>query len=244
MFLGFQSKCKGLASSNIPVYLNEEEDGRVHVRKEKEDSPEAKEKLSRRIALHNMRSVNFDLEERGIPLDIQGDSSLVVNWVCGRWTVLGSQYQERVDRIINTLDAMQSWYNIRPPEAGRDIITHTFREWNQRADYLTHEAREGRPCDYFSESLIALESNLISDCKYVPCLVKAGFDGGVCAKGSACGVWVEIGLRAPNGHIIMRDVFVECWLLHPTSTVTDTELSALERIIDVLPRVLSLFPLV
>ncbi|CAK0900489.1 unnamed protein product, partial [Prorocentrum cordatum] len=77
---------------------------------------------------------------------------------------------------------------------------------------------------------------------YIPCLIKAGFDGGVYSRGSACGVWMQIGLRNKyifsRTDIIFKDVYLAAWCLPPSATVTDTELSAAERICEVLPQVL------
>ena len=79
--------------------------------------------------------------------------------------------------------------------------------------------------------------------EYIPCLIRAGFDGGVCAKGSACGAWIEIGLKAKNDfrNIIYRDVYEAAWCLDSGSTVTQTELSAAEHIIGVLPQIICNF---
>jgi len=178
----FQKKCKGLASSGVPVFLNLDEDGGVHIGQDREDTPAYRDRLSKRIALHNMRCTQWDLETDGIPLDIQGDSLLVINWLCGKWKVLAQVYQKRVDTLINKLDEMQETYSVRPPEAGRDFFSHSFREWNQRADLLTHQARQGHVYADF-----VYLNDFESQC-YIPCLIKAGFDGGVCSRGSACGV--------------------------------------------------------
>eukprot|EP00959_Pyramimonas_sp_CCMP1952_P010244 214312-Pyramimonas_sp.AAC.1 len=57
--------------------------------------------------------------------------------------VLAQVYQRRIETLINKLDEMQDIYSVRPPEAGLDFFSHSFREWNQRADLLTHQARQG-----------------------------------------------------------------------------------------------------
>ncbi|CAK0900484.1 unnamed protein product, partial [Prorocentrum cordatum] len=234
----FQKKCKDLAPSGVPVFLNLDEDGGVHIGQDREDTPAYRDRLSKRIALHNMRCTQWDLDTDGIPLDIQGDSLLVINWLCGKWKVLAQVYQKRVDALINKLDDMQETYSVRPPEAGRDFFSHSFREWNQRADSLTHQARQGHVYADF-----VYLNDFESQC-YIPCLIKAGFDGGVYSRGSACGVWMQIGLRNKyifsRTDIIFKDVYLAAWCLPPSATVTDTELSAAERICEVLRRVLRL----
>lgn len=238
MMACLQRVCKGLAPTGVPVFLNEEEDGRIHVRKEKEDSKQARDRLSKRIALHNMRCTQWDLVTMGIPVEVQGDSLLVVNWLNGRWAVENRLYQRRVDYLIDTLDGMQSMFGTRPPEAGRDIVVHSFREWNQRADLLTHEAREGRSCTKCNLRFSQHEYHYL-----VPCLVRAGFDGGVCAKGSACGVWIDLGLRSTDGTecIMFTEVYSCCWMLSDGATVTETELSAVEHVVAMLPQVVQSF---
>ncbi|CAK0904776.1 unnamed protein product [Prorocentrum cordatum] len=224
----FQKKCRGLASSGVPVFLNTDVDRGVHIGQDREERPAYRERLSRRIALHNMRCTQWDLEAGGIPLDIQGDSLLVINWLCGKWKVLSQVYQRRVDILMNKLDGMQRMYSVGPPEAGRDFFSHSFREWNQRADLLTHQARQGQ---VYADFLYLCDFE--SQC-FTPCLIKAGFDGGVCSRGSACGVWMQIGLRNKNifsrTDITFKDVYLAAWCLPPSATVTDTELSAAERI--------------
>ena len=206
--------------------------------KENEDSQQARDRMSKRIALHNMRCTQWDLQTAGIPIEVQGDSLLVVNWLNGRWHVENRLYQRRVDYLIDTLDGMQSMFVTRPPEAGRDIVVHSFREWNQRADLLTHEAREGRSCTKRNFRLSQHEYQYL-----LPCLVRAGFDGGVCAKGSGCGVWIDLGLRSTSGTecITYKEVYSHSWLLSAGATVTETELSAVEHVVAMLPQVVQSF---
>eukprot|EP00959_Pyramimonas_sp_CCMP1952_P396265 8302839-Pyramimonas_sp.AAC.1 len=130
-------------------------------------------------------------------------------------------------------------YSVRPPEAGRDFFSHFFREWNPRADLLTHQARQGQMyADFF------YLSDFESQC-FTRCLIKAGFDGGVCSRGSACGVWIQRCMR--NKCIFSRtdttykEVYLAAWCLPPSAAVADTELSAAERICDVLPQVVQKF---
>eukprot|EP00959_Pyramimonas_sp_CCMP1952_P143123 2996367-Pyramimonas_sp.AAC.1 len=48
-------------------------------------------------------------------------------------------------------------YSVRPLEAGRDFFSHSFREWNQTADLLTHQARQGQVyADFFYLSVLLL----------------------------------------------------------------------------------------
>eukprot|EP00959_Pyramimonas_sp_CCMP1952_P245108 5122533-Pyramimonas_sp.AAC.1 len=47
--------------------------------------------------------------------------------------------------MTNQLDNMCQRFGIRAASHGREIVDHTYREWNMRADSLTHTARVGPP---------------------------------------------------------------------------------------------------
>ena len=129
-------------------------------------------------------------------------------------------------------------------EAGRDLWSHTYREWNCVADDLTHKAREGEAFD----KMFDIDEIFHFDYEksmFIPRHVRAGFDGGVCQKGSGCGCWIQIGFvhrfMLSQCPLVWRDVYRAAWKLPDGASVTETELSAAERVIDVLPRVLQLF---
>ena len=225
--------------TSSPVYVAPSEELQVTP----DNTPEGLERLSKRIALHNMKSTKWDLVSGGVPLEVVGDSLLIVNWLCGRWRVEGKHYADRVARAINTLDGLCSFFGARPAAAGYDIFKHDFREWNTKADILTHQAREGHiihhECSLFHHQY---ETEF-----YTPAAVRAGFDGGVCELGSGCGAWVQVGLRprywdrGSQEQLIWKDVFISAFCLPAGSTVTDTELSAAEQIIELLPRIFSAY---
>eukprot|EP00959_Pyramimonas_sp_CCMP1952_P001901 39219-Pyramimonas_sp.AAC.1 len=73
-----------------------------------------------------MKEVVYDLDSFGIPVYISGDSLLV---------------EDRINRMINQLDNMCSTFGLRPASHGREVVDHAYREWNMRADVLTHTAR-------------------------------------------------------------------------------------------------------
>ncbi len=221
----------------LPAYLAPSEHGEIQV--STDDSPMAAEKLAKRIALHNMKATRWNLEAPGIPLEVVGDSLLVVSWATGRWRADNKSYADRISKIINTLDGLCSSYNIRPPAPGMDLIRHDFREWNTRADVLTHQAREGQ----ISSSECSPYTHDYETEFYVAAAIRAGFDGGVSSEGCGCGCWIDIGLkprywdRRDPAQLIWKSVFERAWLISPTTTVTDTELSALECIVTALPQV-------
>lgn len=242
----FHTKSRGIHNGSVPMFLVESNEVRVT----QDDSPQAMDRLSKRLAMHTMKLTEWDLVAGGVFLEITGDSLLIISWLCGQWKAEGHHYQQRVNKIINTLDGMSSMYGVRPAEAGRDLLKHEYREWNEKANVLTRQAREGRQ---FQTEYLSLLPHEMSLCE--PCLIRAGFDGGACRLGAGCGAWIQIGLRSryhnlwdssgysntPPPQIIYKEVLATAFLLEDGSTVTDTELSAVECVIDVLPRVLYAF---
>jgi len=224
--------------------------GEVHIQTQQElqeygveeGSHIANDRLAKRLAVHTSKWENaeWDLEAFGVPISIHGDSLLVVSWCQGYWQVINKDFQRRVDRIINRLDGMSFMFRIRPFAPGRDLIEHCFREWNTRADVLTHTAREG--IDIFQDR-IGQEPNEISSL-YRYCGIDCGFDGGVSTAGVGVGCWIDVGrvsrtCRKPSSRdIVWTEVYSAAFSIDNNASVTDAELSAIEHIIDVLPRVL------
>jgi len=134
----FQEKAS-YGSSPSPVFLSNQGE----LQGTDDNAPAGLERLSKRIALHNMRETRWDITTRGIPLELVGDSLLIVGWLSGRFRAEGKHYADRVAGAINTLDGMCSFFDVRHPAAGADLIRHGYREWNTKADILTHQAREG-----------------------------------------------------------------------------------------------------
>jgi hypothetical protein len=190
-----------------------------------------------------MKEVEYDLDSFGIPVYISGDSLLVVSWLQGVWRVLNRTYQERVNRMINQLDNMCQKFGIRPACQGREVVDHTFREWNTRADVLTHTARVGPPV---IRDRIGLHAPQLQQVFRV-CGIRAGFDGGVSCDGVGVGCWIDVGRvsrlsRQPLSHeIIWTEVYSAAFSIDPTSTVTDAEVSAVEHTIMILPRVVQAY---
>ena len=153
----------------------------------------------------------------------------------GKWKVDTREYQKRVNYVVNVLDGMGSMLGVRPAERGRNIWAHSFREWNERADALTHIARNGGSYD----SWVYLDTWEIL--VYSPVLLRGGFDGGVDRRGTGCGCWLEVGLKSKYHEelfVTYREVFSSAWTLGPGATVTDAELSAAERLVEILPQVI------
>ena len=96
-----------------------------------------------------------------------GDSNLVVNWLNGRWKINNQKFRADVQNTQNLLDKA----DIRPMADHLDSFQHVYRDWNEKADRLTHEAREkGASCSFTMMEGSKLEA------------VKASFDGGVSSK--------------------------------------------------------------
>ena len=70
-------------------------------------------------------------------VQIVGDSHLVMNWMNGRWTTSNQKFRVEVQRTKQTLVRwLTTWI------CSSDI----YRDWNEEADRLTHEAREKGAC--------------------------------------------------------------------------------------------------
>ena len=130
------------------------------------------------------------------------------------------------------------------------MFRHEFREDNGRADELTHLARNGQTFYKTQRYLWPFESHL------EPFAMRGAFDGGVCALGSGCGFWLQVGLinkgyvseswdnprpvgPFPPGLVfscssavplVWRDAAEAAWLLEG-ATITECELSAAEALL-------------
>ena len=142
--------------------------------------------------------------------------------------------------MIDRLHWHEQKYNIRASVAGGDVFKHEYREANQRADALTHDAREGRERYVYRPVQPEFKDSV--------CVALRGrYDGGVDAKGSGIGFWLQAAflsrpelsakrLRSsfslPHPHYsIVWSTIAECAARLPRgSTITDCELTALERL--------------
>ena len=221
------------------------------------------EKAQRRLAAINDRATVWAEGEDGIGLEMIGDSLLVCNWADGVWRVgfgqngNGFRYQSRVDALISCLDHLSS-QGVRTSSWGADFVKHEYREGNERADRLTHRAREGdcfRWLDLFSNGCYPPEDWF--DYKVIG--LRGKFDGGVDATGVGIGWWLQVGLShvspeplpplhahlskrqrveysayspPPPLSITWRDVGECAAILPPHCTITDAELSALEGLLE------------
>ena len=73
-----------------------------------------------------------------IRVQIMGDSNLVVNWLNGRRKVNNQKFRADVQKTLNLFDKT----DIRPMADHLDLFQHKNRDWNEKADRLTHDARE------------------------------------------------------------------------------------------------------
>ena len=98
-------------------------------------------------------------------VQIVGDSNLVVNWMNGRWKINNQKFRVEVQKTQHLLDKT----DIRPMADHLDLFQQIYRDWNEGADRLTHEARERGAC---WNSFTVNEGSKIA-------AVRAYFDGGV-----------------------------------------------------------------
>ena len=112
---------------------------------------------------------------------------LVTQWANGCWRANSKQYETRVDRLLLTFDRLYSSRHIRPAAWGKDFCKHIYREGNDRADALTHDAREGRAQFTFPP----LCPNFMAQHELIS--LRGHYDGGVDASGTGIGYWLEAG---------------------------------------------------
>ena len=67
-----------------------------------------------------------------------GDPNLGVNWMNGRWKINNQKFRAEVRQTQNLLDKT----DIRLMADYLDLLQRINRDWNEKADRLTHEARE------------------------------------------------------------------------------------------------------
>ena len=70
------------------------------------------------------------------------DSKVVANWTDGRWKMNDQKFRAEVHKTQKMLDKG----GLRPMRDHLVLFQHIYRDWNGKADYLTHKAREEGPC--------------------------------------------------------------------------------------------------
>jgi len=200
-------------------------------------------KLSKRIAAIHDRRTQWELDGReGIPLEIIGDSQIITSWLNGTSRAHDKHYQKRIDKFVDKCEYLSQQFNIVPPSAGSNLIRHEYREANDRADRLTHLARQGQ--NYIIEQFDL--SPYKRAVKYPACY-RAMFDGGVSAEGVGCGFWIQAGLLPIRDECVAKadrrlefvDVCEASFCIDPSSSVTDAELSAVENCMDAVEKVIT-----
>ena len=68
-----------------------------------------------------------------------GDSNLIVNWLNGEWKIKNQKFRTGVQK---TQYMMMDKTDIRLLGDHLDMFQDIYRDWNQKADHLTHVARE------------------------------------------------------------------------------------------------------
>ena len=125
------------------------------------------------------------------------------------------------------MSSLSDNFGVMPASVGRDLFRHIYREGNGEADLLTHRAREGlcQLRDNTFEYLSGTEK---------PTGLRGYFDGGVDADGGVgCGwvLWCTFEGNARAGPPQWYRVADESFCIAPGTTVTDSELSAVEQLI-------------
>ena len=234
MYAFFQTQLKGIVRGDGNQHLDEDEEGDLERRRRLKDEEKQSETMARRLAIHNMMTTEWDFKQAGIGIEIAGDSLVVIRWLTGQWEAENYAYRKRVYNIINILSSLAEVYRVRAAANGRDIFKHEFREFNQKADRLTHEAREGHPHEQYKH--IKLDTYNV----WKPIAIRGNFDGGKSATGTACGAFLDMAFipresADPYRHVVWIEVWERAWLLEPHQTVTDAEMTAAECMVHTIP---------
>ena len=75
-----------------------------------------------------------------------GGSNLV-NWLSGRWNINNHKFRAEVQETQNLLDKRDR----RPMSGLVDLFQHIYRDRNEKADRLTHDARKRDPAGTLSQ---------------------------------------------------------------------------------------------
>lgn len=241
LFALFQSQLKGIVRGQRDQQMEEDEEGDLERQRRLKEEEKQKEITARRLAITNMMATDWDFKQEGIGIEIVGDSLTVIKWLTGQWAVQQYGYLKRTYNIINIMGGLAEMYGVRAAANGRDLFKHEFREFNEKADRLTHEAREGHVHEYNKQ----FSPNTFDVWK--PIAVRGNFDGGKSAEGTACGAFLDMAVIprqcVSNSYdkVVWIEIWERAWLLEPHQTVTDAELSAAECTVHALTCLLSRF---
>ena len=214
--------------------MAEDEEGDLERKRRLKEEEKQNAITARRLAITNMMATIWDFKQDGIGVEIAGDSLTVIKWATGQWAVTQYGYRKRLYNMINILGGLAEMYGVRAAANGRDIFKHEFREFNQKADRLTHEAREGHVHEYYKPF------NMNTLLVWKPIAIRGNFDGGKSAEGTACGAFFDIAfiprdcISDPYDKVVWIEIWERAWLLEPHQTVTDAEMSAAECMVHTL----------
>jgi hypothetical protein len=222
----------------------EEEGGNEATRKRRRKEEEVQnEIIARRLAITNMKATEWDFKTHGFGVEICGDSLLIISWLLGRWAITDYTYRKRIGYIIDIMSSLTEIYGVRAPSNGRDPFKHEFREVNEHADRLTHDAREGRSHEWKRSFCMTHTHGHIT-----PIALRGSFDGGKSEDGVGCGAWLEAAFISRSDRIegkfstvSWQLVWEKAWLIPSESTVTQAELSAAECTVHNIVRLLGEF---
>ena len=186
--------------------------------------------VAKRLAYNFEHASNWNYVAQGIPIELSGDSQVVVNWLLGQHVCTTEVYCDIIAHIQEILYRLSCdcQLEIRPPSWGHDPWKWFYREGNQRADAETWKARTGREHTTFDPRLPFIRrDNIKGICGY--------FDGGRSSHGVGIG-WVIDILVLPHtaptlSHASwLHDIASEAAALPPTCTVCQAELLASQRL--------------
>ena len=155
---------------------------------------------------------------------VNGDSLLVVQWIAGRWRPNHRIHRRRIERLQNLLDRLSNRHAVVAREPGADLTEHIRRCVNERADALTHLAKDDRHGGWCAPAEPGQRMRLF-------------FDGGLDPVCGAGGGWV---IQTAWGHAAAPEAELH-WTTHAEAafrtyaiTAVASELAAAEQLLQAL----------
>lgn len=197
---------------------------------EVEGTEERNNEIAKRLAFNFENASVWNYEAEGIPVELCGDSQVVVNWLVGQYVCTTEVYCETIAHIQSILYRLHLNYrvNMRPPSWGLDPWKWFYREGNERADAETWKARTGQNHRTFDPCIHTLRREQIKG-------IRGYFDGGRSSHGVGIGWVIDLfvlplpALQHSQGSWLFN-IASEAAAIPPTCTVSQAELLASKRL--------------
>jgi hypothetical protein len=154
---------------NIFKYFVLEEPQTHYCKQEEEAEDHEGKAVQRAIRLARVFEEQSEwlFDRHSLAVELAGDSQVVINWLLGVWQTFNHVCSNTLHGAQHELYELTDIANMRPPNAGHNVITWVYCEGNERADELTWEARRGNTGKYtnmtsFRRSVINTSAYMLS----------------------------------------------------------------------------------